>query len=217
MNTFIIADDHPATLMGMKSFIEKLGHIVLKTYDNGTQALNNILLLKPNYAILDLNMPGMNGLEVLEKIRASNKTIKVIIYTMYQEKNLYEKALSLGVNGYLLKDFVMSDIETCLKELSYKQHWFSPKLMVTLTLKQVDNHNEKLMTLTPSERKIVSLIAQSKKSKEIADMLFLSEKTVENHRSNIAKKIGLSGDKNSLLHWALENKASLIDTIIGRE
>lgn len=217
MNTFIIADDHPATLMGMKSFIEKLGHIVLKTYDNGTQALNNILLLKPNYAILDLNMPGMNGLEVLEKIRASNKTIKVIIYTMYQEKNLYEKALSLGVNGYLLKDFVMSDIETCLKELSYKQHWFSPKLMVTLTLKLVDNHNEKLMTLTPSERKIISLIAQSKKSKEIADMLFLSEKTVENHRSNIAKKIGLSGDKNSLLHWALENKASLMDTIIGRE
>ena len=209
MNTFIIADDHPVTLMGMKSFIEAMGHIVLKTYDNGFQALNNILLLKPTYAILDLNMPGLNGLEVLEKIRAQNKTIKVIIYTMYQERNLYEKALLLGVNGYLLKDFVLTDMEMCLAELSQKNHWFSPKLMDNLTMKYTDQLNEKLLLLTPSERKIISLIAQSKKSKEIADMLYVSEKTIENHRSNIVKKMGLSGDKNSLIHWVLENKDSL--------
>jgi two-component system nitrate/nitrite response regulator NarL len=209
MNTFIIADDHPVTLMGMKSFIEAMGHIVLKTYDNGFQALNNILRLKPTYAIIDLNMPGMNGLEVLEKIRAQNKTIKVIIYTMYHERNLYEKALLLGVNGYLLKDFVLTDMEMCLAELSQRNHWFSPKLMDNLTMKHTDQLNEKLLLLTPSERKIISLIAQSKKSKEIADMLYVSEKTIENHRSNIVKKMGLSGDKNSLIHWVLENKDSL--------
>jgi DNA-binding NarL/FixJ family response regulator len=206
VRTFIIADDHPITLAGMKTFVEKLGYIVLSTYDNGINAYNNIVSLKPDCAILDLSMPGMNGLEVLEKTRAQNKTIKIIIYTMYTETTLFDKAVKLGVNGYILKEFAMQELETCLDTLKYKNEWFSPKLNETLIFKDSDTAQEKILLLTPAERKIVSLIAQEKSSKQIAEMLFLSEKTIENHRSHIIKKLNLGNGKNALLVWALDNR-----------
>jgi DNA-binding NarL/FixJ family response regulator len=212
MLTFIIADDHPITLAGMKSYIEKLGHTVLATYENGMYAYNNIISLKPDFAILDLSMPSMNGLEILEKVRLHNKTIKIIIYTMYHENSLFEKAKSLGVNGYILKDFAMQELNICIESLIRKQQWFSPKLNDTLTFKDSDENKKKLLILTPSERKIMSLIADEKNSKQIAELLFITEKTVENHRSHIIKKLQLPSSKNALLIWALEHKASILNT-----
>lgn len=209
MQTVIIADDHPITLLGVKAYIEKLGYTVLSTYDNGIQACNNIISLKPHIAILDLSMPGYNGLEVLEQIRKMNKTIKIIIYTMYHEKNLFEKAVRLGVNGYLLKDFAMQELESCLETLKYKNEWFSPKLQDSLIIKSTDSVYEIFLNLSPAEKKIVSLIAQEKSSKEIAELLFISEKTVENHRSHIIRKLPLKATKNALLIWALQNKEML--------
>jgi DNA-binding NarL/FixJ family response regulator len=209
MRTVIIADDHPITLAGIKTFVEKLGYIVLSTYNNGTNAYNNIASLKPDIAILDLSMPGMNGLEVLEKVRKHNKTIKIIIYTMYTETTLFDKAVKLGVNGYILKEFAIEELETCLETLKFKKEWFSPRLNETLVFKETDTAQEKMLALSPAERKIVSLIAQEKNSKHIADMLFISEKTVENHRSNIIKKLQLPATKNALLIWALEHKSAI--------
>lgn len=206
MGTFIIADDHPVTLAGMEAYVKKLGHQVLGTYDNGISAYNNIVLEKPDFAILDLSMPSMNGLEVLEKVRLQNKTIKIIIYTMYTETTLFDKAVKLGVNGYILKEFAMQELETCLEALVFKKEWFSPRLNESLVFKETDTIQEKILVLTPAERKILSLIAQEKSSKEIADLLFISEKTVENHRSNIIKKLNLSNQKNALLIWAIQNK-----------
>jgi DNA-binding NarL/FixJ family response regulator len=207
MATFIIADDHPITLAGMKTFVEKLGHKILGTYDNGISAYNNIIALNPEYVILDLSMPSMNGLEVLEKVRLSNKSIKIIIYTMYNETALFNKAVKLEVNGYILKEFAMQELETCIATLAHKKEWFSPKLNDTLILKNTDDSSGKILTLTPSERKIISLIAEEKNSKQIADLLFVSEKTVENHRGNIIKKLNINNNnKNGLLIWAISNK-----------
>jgi DNA-binding NarL/FixJ family response regulator len=211
MRTIIIADDHPATLNGVKSFLEKLGYIILSTYDNGISAYNNIISLQPDCAILDLSMPGLNGLEVLEKIRATNKQIKIILYTMYHEKTLFEKAKTLMVNGYLLKDFALEELDTCLQALSTSQQWFSPKLSEALVFRTSDNLHEQLLLLTRSELKILSLIAAERSSKEIADMLFISEKTVENHRSHIIRKLQLPSHKNALLIWAIENKKTLAE------
>jgi DNA-binding NarL/FixJ family response regulator len=210
MRTIILADDHPVTLNGMKALLENLGYIVLSTYENGISAYNNIISLKPDCAILDLSMPGMNGLEVLQKIRATNKSIKVIIYTMYHEKSLFEKAVQSGVNGYILKDFAIDELEICLDALKYKNEWFSPKLNETLILKNADSTQEKILMLTPAERKILTLIAEENSSKNIAELLFISEKTVENHRSNMIKKLNLSNSKNALIIWAIEHKKDII-------
>lgn len=190
----------------MQLFLQKLGYNVVGAFNHGITALNHILTLKPDYVILDLNMPGMTGLEVTEQLRKTNKTIRIIIYTMYHEKALFEKAKTLGVNGYLLKDFAMEELEECMNSLKYKKQWFSPKLDTALILRDTDSLEEKILSLSSAERKIVELIAREKSSKEIAELLFIAEKTVENHRSNVMKKLGLPHKNNALSTWAVANR-----------
>jgi DNA-binding NarL/FixJ family response regulator len=128
---------------------------------------------------------------------------------MYKETTLFDKAVALGVNGYILKDFAVQELEECLKSLAYKNEWFSPQLQEALIFKDSDTAQEKLLALTPAERKILQLIAQENNSKQIAELLFIAEKTVENHRSNIIRKLNLGSTKNGLLIWALEHKDAL--------
>ena len=206
MQTIIIADDHPMTLNGIKLYVEKLNYKVLNTYLNGIDAYEGITDLKPEVVILDLNMPGMNGLEVLEKIRESNPTIKIILYTMYHEKSFLIKAKELGVNGYLLKDFALEELSICLEKISKNENWFSPKLEETLIIKKHDTEMAKILSLSAAERKILSLIGKDLGTKLIAELLFISEKTVEKHRSNIIKKLGLPTERNVLQRFALQNQ-----------
>lgn len=208
MKTIIIADDHPITLNGITLYVENLGYSVLGTFQNGLEAYKGILELKPEYAILDLNMPGLNGLEVLGKVRKNNATIKIILYTMYQEKSFLIKAKELGVNGYLLKDFALEELVICLEKINQDEDWFSPKLEETLIINKHDTEKTKIMLLTPAERKILTLIGDDHNTKSISELLFISEKTVEKHRSNIIKKLGLPNEKNTLIRFALQNKIS---------
>ncbi|WP_269227450.1 response regulator [Flavobacterium eburneipallidum] len=206
MKTIIIADDHPITLNGIQLYVENLGYNVLKVCPNGTDAYIGIKELNPDFVILDLNMPGMNGLEVLEKIREEDATTKIILYTMYQEKSFLTKAINLGVNGYLLKDFAIEELSVCLEKISAGENWFSPKLNETVVIKKYDSEMVKILSLSPAERKILSLIAQDHNSKTIAELLFISDKTVEKHRSNIIKKLGLPNERNVLQRFALQNQ-----------
>lgn len=206
MKTILIADDHPITLNGIKLYVEQLGYQVVKTCQNGLDAYNSIVTLHPEFVILDLNMPQMNGLEVLEKIRPENESIKIILYTMYHEKSFLVRAKKLGVNGYLLKDFALEELSICLEKVGSNEEWFSPKLDETLIIKKHDSEVEKILTLTASEKKILSLIAKDHNTKIIAELLFISEKTVEKHRSNIIKKLGLPNERNILQRFALQNQ-----------
>jgi len=205
MNTILIADDHPMTLNGIQVYLENLGFKVLNTYQNGFDAFNGIMQIEPDFVILDLNMPGMNGLEVLEKIREQNTTIKIILYTMYHEKSFLTKAIDLSVNGYLLKDFALEELSICLEKINAGENWFSPKLNETLIIKKHDAEMTKLLSLSPAERKILSLIANDHNTKSISELLFISDKTVEKHRSNIIKKLGLPNERNVLMRFALQN------------
>ena len=210
MQTIIIADDHPVTLKGIQFYVENLGYTVLETYQNGLEAYEGIKRLQPNIVILDLNMPGLNGLEVLEKIRLHDAQTKIILYTMYHEKSFLTKAMALGVNGYLLKNFAIEELSICLEKLSANENWFSEKLNETLITKKHDTEASKVLTLTTSEKKILSLIANDHNTKTIADFLFISEKTVEKHRSNIIKKLGLPNERNVLQRFALQNQSLLV-------
>ncbi len=203
--TIILADDHPVTLNGISQYVASLGYAVVNMYTNGIAACNNLLALKPDFAILDIAMPGMTGLEVLEKVKKENRTIKVILYTMYHDTSLFEKAKSLDVNGYILKDFALEEIAACLDYLKYKRQWFSPRLDDALVIRDAGTVEEKLQALSPSERKIISLIAKGKTSKQIGEQLFITEKTVENHRSSIIRKLGLPQGSNTLVVWAVQH------------
>ena len=206
MKTIIIVDDHPITLNGIQLYVENLGYKVLATYQDGIEALSGIRDLQPHFAILDLKMPGMNGLEVLEQLRNENPTLKIILYTMYHEKMFLTKAMKLGVNGYLLKDFALEELSICLAKLSEGENWFTPKLNDSLISSKHDKELDKVLSLTAAEKKILSLIAKDHTTKSIADLLFISDKTVEKHRSNIIRKLGLPNERNVLQRFALQNQ-----------
>ena len=208
MANILISDDHPLTLMGTKTYVESLGHQICDLCSNGITAYNMILQRKPDVAILDINMPGMNGLEILEKLQSSTEKTKVILLTMHNETSIFNRAKELNVKGYVLKEFSTDVLEDCLIAVLNNETWFNPELSGQLYLNHEGNHVTALDKLTFAEKKIVQLIGRQHTSKEIAKMLFISEKTVENHRSNIMKKLALPAEKNALLVWAVTNMPS---------
>lgn len=197
----LIADDHPFTLMGTKGFVESLGYKVEDICSNGITAYNLINTHQPNIAILDINMPGMDGLEVLEKVYRQKIKTKVILLTMHKEMTVFKKANQFEVAGYILKENAQEELQLCLEAVKKGNQYISKNLENDLL---IDNaaENDVLNKLTFTEKKILELIAQQKTSKQIAEMLFISEKTVEGHRSNIIQKLELPKEKNVLLIWA---------------
>ena len=200
----LIADDHPFTLQGTKSFVTSYGYHVTDTCSNGISALNLIMLHQPEIAILDINMPGLDGLDVAKKVQESKLKTKIVLLTMHKEMTIYKKATEYGIYGYILKEHAQTELEKCLIEVKKGNRYVSEFLEDDL-LKDYKNDNKELGKLTLSERKIVELIAQQKTSKQIAELLFLSDKTVENHRGNIIDKLGLPKEKNTLLKWAIQH------------
>lgn len=201
----LIADDHPFTLQGTRSFVEAYGYKVADTCSNGVAALNLIKLHHPDIAILDINMPGLDGLDVSLKVQESKLRTKIILLTMHKEMTIYKKAIEYGIYGYILKEHAQTELEKCLEEVSKGNRYVSTFLEDDLFADQSKSDGY-LSKLTLSERKIIELIAQLKTSKQIAALLFLSEKTVEGHRSNIIEKLGLPKEKNILLKWVIRNK-----------
>lgn len=201
----LIADDHPFTLQGTRSFVEAYGYKVADTCSNGVAALNLIKLHHPDIAILDINMPGLDGLDVSLKVQESKLRTKIILLTMHKEMTIYKKAIEYGIYGYILKEHAQTELEKCLQEVSKGNRYVSTFLEDDLFADHSKGDGY-LSKLTLSERKIIELIAQLKTSKQIAGLLFLSEKTVEGHRSNIIEKLGLPKEKNILLKWVIRNR-----------
>jgi DNA-binding NarL/FixJ family response regulator len=203
----LIADDHPFTLQGTKSFVESYGYKVTDTSSNGISALNLITLHQPDVAILDINMPGLDGLDVAKKVQESKLKTKIILLTMHKEMTIFKKANEFGIYGYILKEHAQTELEKCLMEVSKGNKYVSEFLEDDLIVDR-NNTTDELSKLTLSEKKIIELITQQKTSKQIAELLFLSEKTVEGHRTKIIEKLGLPKEKNALLIWTmLKNKS----------
>ena len=200
----LIADDHPFTLQGTKMFVTSYGYKVVDVCSNGISALNLIVLHRPEIAILDINMPGLDGLDVAKKVFDDKLRTKIILLTMHKEMAIYKKAQQFGIFGYILKEHAQEELQTCLKEVQLGNKYVSKFLFDDL-VDSCTSSNVGLENLTVSERKILEFIAQQKTSKQIADLLFLSEKTVEGHRGKIIEKLGLPKEKNALLKWALQN------------
>ena len=129
--------------------------------------------------------------------------------TLHKEVELYQKAKELNIFGYILKEFALEEIEICIAKVRDGKSFFSPKIKESIVTTSVEQ-SDKLNSLTPSERKILNLIAQDKTNREIASKLFISHRTVEKHRSNIISKLDLEPKTNSLLIWAKEHQNHLI-------
>ncbi len=211
--TIIIADDHPVTLRGMESILLTMGIEVIDTFNNGIHALNHIIQAEPDFALLDLQMPGLSGLDVVEEMNKRKLKTKSIIYTMHNDIALFERAKSLDVNGYLLKEFALEELKDCIAKLSVGNYWYSPKLEERLEQTELNFDPERFVQLSTIQKNILKLIADKKTTQEISKELFISVKTVESHRSKIIKTLGLDSTKNSLIIWAIENKGffNLVD------
>lgn len=202
----IVADDHPLLLEGLIFMLGKKENFkIVGQASNGVDALKLIRELKPDIAILDIQMPKLDGFEVSKIVFNENLPAKIIFLTMYKDEELINKVISLGVKGYVLKENAVNDIVTCIESVADDKFFISPQVSAIVLKQKTAKKKSEGELLTPSEKRIIDLIALDKNSKEIAEELFISVKTVENHRSNICKKLGITGN-SALLKYALKNK-----------
>jgi DNA-binding NarL/FixJ family response regulator len=208
----VIADDHPIVRRGLREIIEEAeGLIVLAEAGDGQSALELIRRQKPDVAVLDISMPVINGFAVAREILKENLHVKIIFLTMHEEESLFDEAMTLEVKGYVLKESSMSEIVNCIKAVAAGKHYTSPALtgyLISRGRRAESQEKAGLKALTPTERRILKLIAQYKTSREIADELFISYNTVETHRRNVCEKLDLHGS-HALMKFALAHDSEL--------
>jgi DNA-binding NarL/FixJ family response regulator len=210
----LIADDHPIYRMGLREAIEADGRFrVVAEAADGDEALRLLKERGARVAVLDMKMPKMNGLAVVGEIHRLELPVSVIMLTMYDDENIFNKAMELGVAGYLLKDSASTDIIRAIECVSRGACYISPVLsdaLVRNTSQKETKMQERsrLEMLTRSERQILESIASMKPTREIAEALNISPRTVEKHRAHICDKLELSGSF-SLLRFAIEHRKAL--------
>lgn len=201
----LIADDHPIFRRGLKAVIKNDPALeIVSENDNGEDALAEIEKLTPHIAVLDSDMPKLDGLSVARAIQTKNLPTVPIFLTMHKDEAIFNAAIDADVKGFVIKDSAATDIVICIKEVAKGKRFFSHALSDFL-LNRRNNHTSPLETLTASERRVLRIIAEGKTTKEIAAELFISPRTVDHHRANISAKLDLTG-KNALLTYALTNK-----------
>ncbi len=208
-STIVIADDHPLMLRGLLGFLSSKGFNIIGSAEDGNAAYNLIVKLKPDIAILDVRMPHRTGLEIAEECLKNSIPTKIILITFDKEEELFDKAKTLNVYGYILKEFAIEEIETCIAHTINNKPYFSKEISNHLN-KTIEQKPKKLELLTKSELKIVKLISQNMTSSEIAEELSISIRTVDKHRSNIVSKLKLDNKPTSLSIWANLNKSYFI-------
>ncbi|ARV11604.1 response regulator transcription factor [Gilvibacter sp. SZ-19] len=201
-----IADDHPLILKGLSDYLKERDYNIVGSAGDGQLACQMILNCEPDVAILDIEMPGMTGLEIAKACEKNGLKTKVVIITLHKEPELFRNAKNLNIFGYILKELALEEIEICLSNIGEDQPYFSPT--ITRLLEQSQDCTL-LDDLTPSEVKILRLIARDMTNKEIAHQLYISPRTVEKHRSNMISKLNLEPKTNSLLLWAKKHQIFL--------
>jgi DNA-binding NarL/FixJ family response regulator len=210
----LIADDHPIFRRGLCDVIETDPSLALVGQAaNGEEALHHIAELRPDIAILDVHMPRLTGLQAARRLRETESPVKLVLLTMYEDESLLNEALDLGINAYVLKENAAEDLIQAIRAVADGKTFITASLTGALLRRRRDSealHRERpgLQRLTPTEKRILRLIADDRTSKEIADLLGCAVRTVETHRQNMSQKLNLSGS-HSLLKFAYENRSFL--------
>lgn len=203
----LIADDHKMVREGIKQLIEFDGTIeVIGQAGDGKECLECLKEQLPDVLLLDINMPDMNGIEVLRYIREKNIDINVLILTVHNEVEYLVNAVDIGVDGYLLKDSEANELKKAILTVYNGENYIQPNLIPLLNSRLInrDIDKDKLESLTNREVEVIKFIAKGMLNKEIATALGISERTVKNHISNIFKKIDV-GDRTQAAVFAIKN------------
>jgi len=212
----IVADDHPLIRIGLKNIILQIKNIrLVGEFDNGLDAFNYILKNKPDIAILDIDMPNLDGFEVCIKLREKHIQTKIIFLTMLNEEAVFDNAKKIGANGFILKNFALDELDKAIQSVVNNDFYINDNLRSNLTKKpskllQNEKTKELVSRLTTTEKQILKLIADNNNSKKISEMLFTTENTIRKHRQNITKKLELTIESNSLSKFAIQNRDYLI-------
>ena len=210
----VIAEDHPFFRDGLRTALAGADDCQLVgEATDGTRALELVQSLQPDVAILDIGLPGLDGVAVVRRIREQRLPVEVAFLTVHDDEEMFEKALDLGVKGYLLKDCTTSELLRCVRAVAAGQHYTTPPMTSYLVGKtqRVERFAETvsgLSRLTPHERTILRSIAKKKTSKEIARELGIAPKTVDAHRSNICNKLKIYG-KHVLSRFAVRHRLEI--------
>ena len=210
----VMADDHPIVRQGLRQTIEADAALkIVAEAGDGKTALAQIVQHQPAVAVLDIDMPEQDGFSVARAVRQQKLGVEIVFLTIHRDEEVFQAAIDLGAKGYVLKDSAVTDIVAAIKAVAAGQPYISPQLSAYLLKRRqrADALNARkpgLEDLTPTERRILKLIAEDKTSKEIAEELFISHRTVETHRANISRKLELHGHL-ALVKFALEHKAHL--------
>lgn len=203
----MLADDHILVREGIKQLLEFDGSIeVIEQANDGFECLDKLNTVRPDILLLDINMPKMNGIEVLQELKSRKDPLKVLILTVHSEVEYLVKAVDIGANGYILKDSDSSELKQAIIDITNDDSYIQPSLIPSLNSRLInrDLDKEKLDALTKREVEILAQVASGMFNKEIANNLSISERTVKNHISNIFKKIDVS-DRTQAAVFAIRN------------
>jgi DNA-binding NarL/FixJ family response regulator len=209
----VIAEDHPIFRAGLRKSIEAEPDMkVLAEATDGEQALELIRSCRPHVAVIDVDMPRKDGLAVARELNSLRLDVPLIFLTLHRNERFFNAALDAGVKGYVLKDCASDEIIDGIRAVAAGRGYVTPMLTDFLLNRRraivVGEEGTPLALLTPAERTVLSLIAEYKTSKQIADDLFISVRTVDRHRANISAKLKLVGS-HALLQFAAQHKAGL--------
>ena len=210
----LIVDDHPVFRRGLREIIqERPDFKIVGEASDGNTGIRLVADRKPDIVLLDIDMPQLNGLVMARALTRNNSPARIVFLTMYRDEEIFNAAMDLGVKAYVLKENAADDILKALEKVAEGGTFISESLF-DLGKKRGDRVQSLLLSkpqideLTPAERRILKLIAEDRTSKEIADLLKISVKTVDNHRLNICQKLNIHGS-HSLLKFAFSHKSQL--------
>ncbi|MCC7319221.1 MAG: response regulator transcription factor [Bacteroidales bacterium] len=210
MIKIIITDDHQMVIDGLKSILDNSeGVKVIATANNGRELLRLLEILDTDVVLMDIDMPVMNGIETMQAIKNSNKSCKVIILTMHEERALVKKMTDSGAKGYLFKNSDKEELLLAIKRVHEGGVYFSSALTLNLLgaekmEKGSTSEGNVAYMLTDREIEILKLIASGLSNKEIGDQLFISHRTVDTHRTNLMKKLEINNIAG-LIRFAIKN------------
>lgn len=191
----LLADDHALVRAGIRSLVERIGFVeVVGEAGDGREAMQLVRSLKPTMVLMDIAMPGLNGLEATARISKEIPEVKVIMLSMYTNEEYVLQSLQAGAAGYLMKDAPIAELEQALTAVHHGDTYLSPSIsdrVMKSYLSRAGGTSGPLQQLTPRQREILQLIAEGKNTKEIAFLLNLSAKTVETHRAQLMDRLGI--------------------------